>query len=194
MWACPARGERAIYRSNDKQVLKDLDKMTRGTPHGFAANAPEQGPLVHPVPDLFDVPHHLSRPREHFDRGARHQQGIRLRQSHDGLHLQRLRLGLCRLSGSRRLARRPLRRAQRIDAHRHLLVDHDGGDGGGLQRDLVHRRSFPVRHRRSRRLSGGDAGDAELVSEARTRFRAGASPTAPAGSGPPSRRRLSCSS
>ena len=133
----------------------------------------ESRALVCLAADQRDVPHHLSRPRQHLDRGAPDQQGIRLRQGHDGLHLQRLRLGLCAVPGPRRLAVRSLRRARRADRRRRLLVDHDRRHRRGVQRRLVHRRSLPVRRRRGRRLSRRDARHAAVVSAARTRLGAG---------------------
>ena len=57
-----------------------------------------------------------------------------------------------------------------------LLVGHDGGDGSGHRRDLVHRASLSVRRRRRRRLSRRDARHAALVSEARARICAGHHP------------------
>ena len=122
------------------------------------------------------VPHHLSGSRQHLDGGAGDQQGIRLRQDHDGRHLQRLRVGLRAVPGSRRLAQRPLRRPHGADRDRRLLVDHDGGDRRGDRRRVVCRCPFSVRHGRSRRLSGRDPRDAALVSAPRARSRTGADP------------------
>ena len=78
---------------------------------------------------------------------------------------------------------------RRAGRRRHLLVDHDRRHRRGLQRHLVHRRSLPVRRRRSRRFSRRNARDAALVSAAANAASSRASPTAPAGSAPRSRRR-----
>ena len=66
---------------------------------------------------------------------------------------------------------RSFRRARRAGRHRRLLVDHDGSDRRGLQRDVVHcPLALPVRHRRSRRVSGRNPRHATLVSAARARL------------------------
>src|SRR6516162_9298976 len=112
----------------------------------------------------------------YLDRVTAHQQGIRLRQGDDGLDFFRLRLGLCNLPGSRRLAVRQIGRARRSDWDRHLLVAHDGGHRRRIQCGFVHRRALSVRGRRSRRISGRDARHATLVSAVGTRLRAGYHP------------------
>ena len=64
----------------------------RGRPNRLQGNAPMNGQasalrqeaLVRVVPDQPDVSHRVSRPGEHLHRGTGHQQGIRLRQDHDG--------------------------------------------------------------------------------------------------------------
>src|SRR5665647_2589384 len=54
-----------------------------------------------------------------------------LRQNNDGRDLQRFRLGLRHVSGSRRLARRSIRCAECSDSYCQLLVGHDGSDRRG---------------------------------------------------------------
>ncbi len=128
--------------------------------------------MVHPEPHLAHVPHHVSRSRQYFGGGAGHQRRVRLRQDHHGGDLQRLRLGLCLVSGSRRLVERSVRPAHRARRDRRLLVGHDGGDGRRHRGHLLHRRAFHVRRRRSRCVPWRDARDAAVVSARGTRLRA----------------------
>ena len=51
-----------------------------------------------------------------------------------------------------------------LDGDCHLLVGDDRSDRDGRQRFIVHRRSFPLRDRRSGRFSSCHACDAALVS------------------------------
>ena len=143
---------------------------------GSRSSTAELWPLVHSGADIPHVPHHLSRPRQHLDGCARDQQGIRLRQDHHGHHLQCLCVGLCHLSGSGRLAQRPVRRPAGPGGDRRLLVGHDRGDRDGDRVALVLHHSLSVRGRRSRRLSGRHPRNAGLVPAAGARPGAGAHP------------------
>src|SRR5579872_1351829 len=82
--------------------------------------------MVHPGPDLPDVPHHLSGSGQHLGGGPDHQQGVRFRQDHHGGDLQLLCVGLCAVSGAGRLALRSLRRKARARDDRCVLVGDDG--------------------------------------------------------------------
>ena len=145
------------------------------------------GALVHPG-DQPDVPHHLSRSGEHLDRGAGDQKEFGFDNITMGVHLQRLRLGLCAVSGARRLAQRSLRRAQGAGGHRRLLVAHDRGDRLRPSAQFVCRAcafcSAPAKPARFRARRA----PCRCGIRARSAASCKASRIAPAGSAPPSRR------
>jgi len=70
----------------------------------------------------------------------------------------------------RRLAERSFRPAARLGDHRGILVGDDGGDCGSDRRRFICDRSFPVRHRRGRRVSRSNPRHAALVSAPRARL------------------------
>jgi len=107
----------------------------------------------------------------------------------NGHHFQRLCVGLCPLSGSRRLAQRPVRRPAGLGDDRCVLVRHDRSDRGSDRGILVVVLRFLFGIGEAGAFSGAPPARCSSGTRGRSAALCKGSPTAQAGSEPPSRRR-----
>ena len=115
---------------------------------------------------------HVHGSRRDLQRRAGDPERIRILARHHGLDSGELPLGLRAVPNSRRMARRPHRPAPRARHHRHLVERLHLAHRVRVERRVDDRRSIPVRHRRSGRVSDRHAIAFALDAARRTRLRA----------------------